>query len=112
MDPAVLLNLAEQCFQENEACIMATLATVEHADSDSFSAALAERTVDSTTWAQLLHSALTREVAVGSLETLRCFFFLRAASHCKDVQALSNFEAENLVKSQRDQLACLCLCRP
>ena len=93
MDPAVLLNLAEQCFQENEACIMATLATLEHADSEPFSAALAERTV-------------------GSLETLRCFFFLRAASHCKDVQALSNFEAENLVKSQRDQLACLCLCRP
>jgi len=53
-----------------------------------------------------------RGSGLGSLETLRCFFFLRAASHCKDVQALSNFEAENLVKSQRDQVARLCLCRP
>ncbi|CAE6945117.1 ggs [Symbiodinium sp. CCMP2592] len=118
VDPAVLLNLAEQCFQEDEACIMATLATLEHArrdETDSFSAALAERTVDSTTWAQLLHSALTTEAGLGSLETLRCFFFLRAASHCKDVQALSNFEAENLVKSQRDQLARLArrgICHP
>ncbi|CAE7629431.1 ggs [Symbiodinium sp. CCMP2456] len=105
VDPAVLLNLAEQCFQENEACIMATL---DH--WPSLSAALAKRTVDSTTWARLLHSALTTKAvgARGSLETLRCFFFLRAASHCREAQHLSNPQAEELVKSQRDQLGRLC----
>lgn len=89
----------------SEACIMATLATTAH--WASFRAALAARTFDSTTWARLLYCALTTKAA-DSLETLRCFFFLRAASHCREAQPLSNPEAEELVKSQRDQLARLC----
>ena len=105
VDSAALLELAEECFQENEPRILEALAPCP-----SFQSALAERAVDGDTWAQLVHWALTTKAseAPDVLETLRCFFFLRAASHCGDVKHLSNPDAEEFVKKQRDHVVRLC----
>lgn len=100
VDPAVLVNLAETCFAENQQCILThTPAMVD------VHAAMASKTLDADVWVRLLHWGLTthtdRDFVV---KVLSCFFFLRAAGHCAKVQEMSNEEAEKLVVAQRDQL--------
>ena len=92
VDPAVLVNLAETCFAENQQCILThTPAMVD------VHAAMASKTLDADVWVRLLHWGLTthtdRDFVV---KVLSCFFFLRAAGHCAKVQEMSNEEAMSI----------------
>lgn len=106
VDPGVLLEMAQKCFEEHRSCIESALATMLHAAA--LRQAMASEQLDGLTWTRLLRWALTTKSRNLVLPVVKSFFFLRAASHIQAVQSMSNAEAELRVAEQRDQLIGLC----
>ncbi|CAK9118513.1 unnamed protein product [Durusdinium trenchii] len=103
VDPAVFVGIAESYFAENQQCIMAHQASMEHVLD--LQATLKSKSLDMALWARVLHWALTTQLNREAVVKILCYcFFLRAAQHCTEVQEMSNEQAERVVAMQREKL--------